>query len=145
MGVHSPGVSPPQAVGDKVMAQPTRSDLIDTEETVAQHYGRSGLEGAILDALKAGGKNIDRLTPGDLSSGDEFHLGWRAATIELAKDLHLNRGMRVLDVGSGIGGPARYFAEAHSCHVTGIDLTPEFVETANSLTHRCGLSDKVTF
>jgi ubiquinone/menaquinone biosynthesis C-methylase UbiE len=118
---------------------------MDTEQKVAQHYGRSGLEGAILDALKVSGKDIDRLGPADLAGGDEFHLGWRAATVELAKDLGLRRGMHVLDVGSGIGGPARYFAEAHGSSVTGIDLTPEFVETANSLTRRCGLGDRVAF
>jgi SAM-dependent methyltransferase len=118
---------------------------MNTEQQVAKYYGRGGLEGAILDALKASGKNIDRLVPDDLSGVDEFHLGWRAATTELAKDLGLRPGMHVLDVGSGIGGPARYFAQAHGCRVAGIDLTPEFVEAANGLTRRCGLAERVTF
>ena len=53
--------------------------------------------------------------------------------------------MHVLDIGSGLGGPARHFAEAFGCRVTGIDLTPEFVETANALTRRLGLADRVAF
>jgi SAM-dependent methyltransferase len=53
--------------------------------------------------------------------------------------------MHLLDVGSGIGGPARTFAEAHDCRVTGVDLTPEFVQAADALTRRCGLSDRVSF
>jgi ubiquinone/menaquinone biosynthesis C-methylase UbiE len=63
----------------------------------------------------------------------------------LAKDLGLARGMHVLDVGSGIGGPARFFAETHGCRVTGIDLTEEFVRVAVELTRRCGLSELASF
>jgi ubiquinone/menaquinone biosynthesis C-methylase UbiE len=118
---------------------------MDTEQQVAKHYTQGTLEKTILDALKSSGKDIDTLTAGDLTSGDEFHLGWLPATIEIAKDLGLGRDMHVLDVGAGIGGPARYFAEAHGSRVTGIDLTPEFVEVANKLTRRCGLADRVSF
>ncbi|MEZ5832824.1 MAG: methyltransferase domain-containing protein [Dongiaceae bacterium] len=99
----------------------------------------------ILDAVKAMGKNPDRLAATDLATGDELHLGWLPATAALAKDLGLVRGMRVLDVGSGLGGPARVFAEAHGCRVTGIDLTEEFVRVAADLTRRCGLGDLVSF
>jgi ubiquinone/menaquinone biosynthesis C-methylase UbiE len=118
---------------------------MDTEKKVAAHYTHGALEQTILDTLKAAGKNIDKLTATDLSSVDEFHLGWRDATIAFAKDLRLATGARVLDIGSGIGGPARYFAEARGCHVTGIDLTPEFVQVATALTRRCGLADKAEF
>lgn len=118
---------------------------MDTEQQVAKHYTHGSLEAAILAALTASGKNIDKLTASDLAGVDEFHLGWRAATMEIARDLHLSRAMHVLDVGSGIGGPARYFAEAHGARVTGIDLTQEFVDVANALTRRCGLSDLATF
>ena len=116
-----------------------------TEEEIARHYSHGALERAILDALQATGKNVDRLDPADLASVDEFHLGWLAATVDLANDLALSPGMRVLDVGSGIGGPARYFAEHHGCTVTGVDLSDEFVDVATSLTQRCGLSDLVSF
>ena len=118
---------------------------MQTEHLVAKHYGRPGLEQAILEALKKSGKTIDRLTASDLSGADEFHLGLRQATVELARNLGLAQGIELLDIGSGLGGPARYFAEFCDCRVTGIDLTDEYVQTATALTRRCGLSDKVHF
>ena len=118
---------------------------MDTEQQVAKHYSHGALESAILEALKASGKSVDRLATSDLAGVDEFHLGWRAATMEIAKDLSLSSAMHVLDIGSGIGGPARYFAEAHGAQVTGIDLTDEFVQVANALTRRCGLADRASF
>lgn len=115
------------------------------EQQIAKHYARQGLEQAILQALTASGKNIDRLVASDLSGADEFHLGWRQATVELARDLGLAQGIELLDIGSGLGGPARYFAEFCDCQVTGIDLTEEYVQTATALTRRCGLAEKVHF
>jgi ubiquinone/menaquinone biosynthesis C-methylase UbiE len=121
---------------------PTTSEL---EDQVAQHYHHGQLEQAILQALRASGKDVEHLQAADLSGADEFHLGWRAATVELSRDLALTAEDRVLDVGSGLGGPARYFAEAHGCTVTGLDLGAEYVEVANALTQRCGLAGKVSF
>lgn len=118
---------------------------MNTEQQVATHYTHGTLLQAILDAVKQMGKDPARLTAMDLSTGDEFHLGGLPATAALAKDLGLAPGMHVLDVGSGVGGPARYFAEAHTCRATGIDLTEEFVQVAAELTRRCGLADRVTF
>ena len=115
------------------------------EAKVAEHYGRSGLEQTILEALTKAGVDTDRLKASDLSGADEFHLGWRPATIELAHDLGLAEGHALLDIGSGIGGPARYFAESCHCTVTGIDLTQDYVDVATALTARCGLTDKVSF
>ena len=115
------------------------------EQDIARHYARDGLERAILDAVTASGKSLDRLAAADLSGVDEFHIGWRSATIEFAALTGLSRGMHVLDIGSGIGGPARYFAETHGCRVTGIDLTQEYVDVANTLTRLCGLEAQVSF
>ena len=115
------------------------------EANVARHYTHGALEGAILDALRASGKDVDDLKADDLSGADEFHLGWRAVTVDLARDLGLSPGLEVLDVGSGIGGPARYFAQAHGSRVTGIDLTEEYVRVAAALTARCRLEHLATF
>lgn len=115
------------------------------EQQVAQHYTHGSLQRAILNAVKEMGKDPERFSATDLSTGDELHLGWLPATARLAKNLGLASGMHVLDVGAGIGGPARYFAEAHKCRVTGIDLTEEFVQVAAELTRRCGLSDLASF
>src|SRR5260221_6860397 len=59
--------------------------------------------------------------------------------------MELRAGLRLLDVGSGLGGPARYFAAKHGCRVTGIDLTEEFVRVAGSLTKRTKLDGLVEF
>jgi SAM-dependent methyltransferase len=116
-----------------------------TEAEVARHYTHGRLETAILEAMRASGANPEALTAADLAPVDEFHLGWYAATVELAVDAGLGPGVDVVDLGSGIGGPARYFAEAHGCNVFGIDLTDEFVAVANDLTARCALDHKAVF
>jgi ubiquinone/menaquinone biosynthesis C-methylase UbiE len=116
-----------------------------TEQQVAAHYTHGSLQEKIFDALKQMGKDPERLAASDLSAADELHAGWRPMTVEIGKDLGLKHGVHLLDVGSGIGGPARYFAEAHGCQVTGIDLTEEFVRVASELTRRCGLSNLVSF
>lgn len=106
------------------------------EAEVAQHYGVENLEEKILRAFEAAGKPRNSLTLDDLANIDEFHLGGREATEELAAQLPLRAGMKLLDIGSGIGGTARYFAWQHGCDVTGVDLTAEFVRTARALTSR---------
>jgi len=116
-----------------------------TEERVAKHYAQGKLEQAILDALRASGKDIDHLHSSDLSGVDEFHLGWHLATVELATDLEYSRGMHILDIGSGLGGSSRYFFGECGCSITGIDLTEEYVAVANALTRRCGLSAGINF
>ena len=121
------------------------SMISELEDKVARHYHHGRLEQAILEALRASGKDIERLRAVDLSGADEFHLGWRPATVELARELVLTADEQVLDVGAGLGGPARYFAEAHGCRVTGIDLSAEYVAVANALTLRCGLEASVSF
>lgn len=118
---------------------------MDTEARVARYYSHGRLEALILDTLRASGKNVDALATADLAGVDEQHLGWRAATVELARDLDLHSGLDVLDVGAGLGGPARYFAETYGCKVAGVDLTAECVQVASSLALRCGLGHLVRF
>jgi ubiquinone/menaquinone biosynthesis C-methylase UbiE len=115
------------------------------EQTVAQHYTHGALEAVIIEALRKSGKDPERLEPDDLATSDEFHIGGREATIAFAEQLPLRPGLQLLDVGSGIGGPARYFAHHQKCLVAGIDLTDEFVRVARGLSQRVGLADKVTF
>ncbi len=116
----------------------------NTDDPVAVHYGHDDLEGAILGAAKAMGLDPDALTPDDLSAVDEFHLGGREATLALAELAGPKPGDHVLDVGAGIGGPARLLAHRYGCRVTGIDVTPEFCRTADLLSVRVGLGGSVT-
>jgi ubiquinone/menaquinone biosynthesis C-methylase UbiE len=118
---------------------------MSVDQTIISHYTHGSLEQSILAALKAAGKDIDHLTHVDLSAVDEFHVGGRQATTELFAQLDLPRGARVLDVGSGLGGPARFGASEHGWLVQGIDLTEEYVGVAEALSRRIGLADKVSF
>jgi SAM-dependent methyltransferase len=115
------------------------------ETQVASHYSLGAIEARIDEALRAAGKNPDHLGPDDLAPLDEFHQGGRVATEAFAPRLGLQHGMRLLDVGSGLGGPARYFARHHGCVVTGIDLTEELVTVARALTRRLGMEGTVRF
>ncbi|HSD10765.1 MAG TPA: SAM-dependent methyltransferase, partial [Candidatus Binatia bacterium] len=108
---------------------------MESTVAVAGHYGKEGLLESILEALGAAGKDLDRLTADDLTPFDQFHLRGRDATLELAELAGLGRGQRVLDVGGGIGGPARTLAVA-GCSVTVLDLTEEFCRTGAALTER---------
>jgi ubiquinone/menaquinone biosynthesis C-methylase UbiE len=119
--------------------------MANNRSPVEDHYTRQDLGEIILAALKQAGKDIDRLTPDDLAPVDEFHGGQRPATVRLAGLLGLRGGERVLDIGSGIGGPSRFLASRFGCHVTGIDLTAEFCRVAEMLTRLTGLTGQVTY
>jgi ubiquinone/menaquinone biosynthesis C-methylase UbiE len=116
-----------------------------TASLVEKHYARGGLLDAILAGLRESGKDTARLVPEDLAPVDEFHIRGRDATMELAARVRLTPGLRVLDVGSGLGGSARYLAAEHRCAVTGIDLTSDFVEAARALAAMVGMQDAVHF
>lgn len=116
-----------------------------SERSVAQHYSQAGLESRILQALSMMGADPEHLDADQLAPVDEFHVGSRAATVELAEQLDLRPGLRVLDLGSGLGGAARYLARRYGVEVTGIDLTEDYVQVARSLTARVGLAGVVRF
>lgn len=83
--------------------------------------------------------------PEQLAPVDDFHIGGRPATVELVNQLDLQPGLRMLDVGSGLGGTARYLARQHAAEVTGLDLTMEYVQVAASLTRRAELAGLAQF
>ena len=118
------------------------SDGIDTR-VVSEHWGRENLGPTILDALAAAGKNLDALTIDDTAAADQFHGGGKGATVRLAGLAGLSPGMRVLDVGAGLGGPARTLAAEFGCDVTTLDLTESYVRAAALLTERLRLGDRV--
>ena len=116
-----------------------------TESSIVGDYGHTGLEERILSKLRSFGVDTDHLTQEVLAEIDHIHGGGYLNTIGHAELVDLTPEMAVLDIGCGIGGPARYFAKAFGCRVTGIDLTEEYVDVATMLTERCGLSDQVKF
>lgn len=112
---------------------------------VGEHYGRGGLSGKILAALRAVGKDPKALTTDDLAPIDQFHTRGRAATLELARLAGITAGMRVLDVGGGLGGPARTLASGFGCSVEVLDLTEEYCRAGEMLTAMTTLGDRVSF
>ncbi|MHB8885169.1 MAG: class I SAM-dependent methyltransferase [Methylovirgula sp.] len=119
--------------------------MTKSEQSVAQHYTHGSLERTILAALAASGKDLENLTPADLAPVDEFHIGGREATVDFAAQLELKPGLEILDIGSGLGGASRYFAHECGCRVTGVDLTQEFVSTAELLARRVRLENCVSY
>lgn len=115
------------------------------DRTVSEHYGREDLVEKILAALRAAGKDPDRLTPEDLAPVDQFHTRGAPATLDLARRAGVSSGMRALDVGGGLGAPARTLASEFGCPVEVLDITEEFCHAGEALTARTGLGDLVAF
>jgi sarcosine/dimethylglycine N-methyltransferase len=119
--------------------------MTDVLDDVRDHYRATGLTGRLKTALAALGPQDQRFTPQQLAGLDQFHTRGFAATAELAALAGITAGMSVLDVGAGIGGPARFLAAATGCRVTGVDLSEPFVEAARYLNERTGQSGQVSF
>jgi sarcosine/dimethylglycine N-methyltransferase len=114
-------------------------------DDVRDHYRATGLTARLKAALAALGPEDRRLTPRQLDALDQFHTRGLAATAELAKLAGITADTSVLDVGSGVGGPARFLAATYGCRVTGVDLSEPFVDAARYLTERTGQSGQVSF
>ena len=122
--------------------------LTDLTDSVCTHYqaairDRSAVLAKITELLGAMGAGP--LTADRLAGLDQFHFGGLAATIEVARRAKVAEGARVLDAGSGLGGPSRYLAETFACDVTGVDLAPDYVAIAQLLADRAGLADRVRY
>ncbi|HKY52671.1 MAG TPA: methyltransferase domain-containing protein [Anaerolineales bacterium] len=119
--------------------------LTSRKDSVQEHYRRKYLGDSILAALTAAGKDINHLKLEDLAPVDQFHVRGSEATRELASQLRLNSSHKVLDLGSGLGGASRYLASEYGCQVTGLDLTDEYCQVAQSLADRLGLTSLVNY
>ncbi len=119
--------------------------MTDLNDAVREHYRAGGLTERLKTALSVLGPEDQPLTPQQLGALDQFHTRGLAATAELAKLAAITAAMSVLDVGSGIGGPARFLAATCGCRVVGVDLSASFVDAARYLTERTGQSGQVSF
>jgi SAM-dependent methyltransferase len=116
---------------------------VSTEPALAFYGDGPALSGVVLDALRAAGREVDPLDPDDLAGLDEFHGLGRAATLAMAELTGIVAGERVLDVGAGIGGPARTLARHLEARVTALDPTRRFCDLNEELCRRTGLGDRV--
>ena len=113
------------------------------KNSVTAHYTHGQLLDRILGGVEAIGKTPATVTVDELAPVDEFHIGGRQASEDFISQLDLSAEDHTLDIGCGIGGTSRFVASRFGCRVTGIDLTPEFVSTGQSLCDWVGLSDQV--
>lgn len=114
-------------------------------QTITNHYASDGIATRLLTALRAARGAAVAVTPDELAPLDHFHSRGLPATRDLAAALDPQPADRVLDIGCGIGGPARWIAAKFGCHVTGIDLTAEFIAAAKELSLACGLEHRTRF
>jgi SAM-dependent methyltransferase len=121
----------------------TRRGQMPEQADVSKHYTHGGLTETIRSGLLSLGKSPSSVTVDDLAPVDEFHIGGRRASEDFIDQLGFNAQAHVLDVGCGLGGPARFVASRYGSRVTGIDLTPEYVETGNALCTWVGLQDRI--
>jgi len=119
--------------------------MTDELDGVRDHYRATGLTERLRTVLADLGPEHQLLTPQQLGTLDQFHTRGLAATAELAQLADITAGMSVLDVGSGVGGPARFLAATYGCRVTGVDLSEPFVEAARYLTERTGQGGQLSF
>lgn len=117
----------------------------EIETGVSRHYAAYDVLSRIRAGLAEMGHDPDRISPEVLKPVDEFHIGGAEATDALLQKVNIQPDSDVLDIGSGIGGPARLIAARYHCRVTGVDLTPHFVETAQALSAMSGMADRVRF
>jgi MPBQ/MSBQ methyltransferase len=117
----------------------------DEKLTVESHYTQTDLRAAVTAAIEEAGLDRNALTEKDIAAIGEFHVRGRDATTELAKLVELKPSDAVLDIGCGVGGPARHIASDYGCHVTGVDLTEEYCRVAEMLAELTGLKSKVRF
>ena len=130
--------------GAQHQPRPSRPELPVTDSSdITAHYTSGELLARLEARLREDGFDPVRPTLEALAPYDHFHSRGVEATEDLANRLEVAGTDHVLDVGSGLGGPARYFARRFGCRVSGIDLTAEFCDVARHLTRRLGLTERV--
>ncbi len=113
------------------------------EKTISNHYRHGDLLQAIQEAITLLGKTFDDISIEDLAPVDEFHIGGRMATQNLLDQLNISEQHHILDVGCGLGGAARFVSNTYNNPVTGIDLTPEYIDTGKALCEWVKLENNV--
>jgi sarcosine/dimethylglycine N-methyltransferase len=119
--------------------------MTDVHDGVRDHYRSTGLIDRLKASLGVFGADDRRLTPQQLGALDQFHTRGLSATAEVAELAGIKSETAVLDIGSGVGGPARFLAATYGCQVMGIDLSEAFVDAARYLTERTGQGGQVSF
>ncbi len=111
---------------------------------IENQYHLPGLFEEILDRLQEQGIDVNNITRSHISGVDELHVRGAEVSKELVGQFNIN-GLRVLDVGCGLGGPGRMLADEYNCHVSGIDMSHEFIRTAQKLSELVKINGTTDF
>ncbi len=114
------------------------------DKAISEPYTHGKLLRAIEASITKLGKTVDSVTIEDLAPVDEFHIGGRRATENLLDQLSFSEQDHILDVGCGLGGASRFVAYKYNSHVTGIDLTQEYIDVGKVLCAWVGLDKQIT-
>jgi ubiquinone/menaquinone biosynthesis C-methylase UbiE len=114
-------------------------------KAIQEHYTFADFKTRIEQALEKAGITRFPVDWSKLASLDQFHIRGLIASKELAEALNVRPDEKILDIGAGMGGPARFLSAEYKCDVTGIELNETFVQVANLLTEKTGQSDRVKF
>ena len=114
-----------------------------SERAIGDYWAKGDVYAIVVGALQRASKSLDALTIEDLAPIDHLHARGFPASVELGDRLSVKPGQHIVDIGCGLGGPARYFAQRFRCTVTGIDITEAFVEAARKLTALLRMEDRV--
>ena len=106
---------------------------IASTNAVADYWTKGNTLNRILQALENAGVELEGISIADLAPIDQFHARGLAGTIDLANRLPIAAGQNLLDIGCGVGGPARYMADRFDCHVSGLDITLGFITAGEEL------------
>ena len=110
---------------------------------IENFWTRGDLYSRINQAMSDSGLNNKKLEIEDLFPIDQYHARGIGATKDLGKRMPITKNQKILDVGCGLGGPARYYAKEFKCHITGVDITPSFIEIGNKFNRLTSMSTMV--
>ena len=110
---------------------------------IESFWTRGDLYSRVSQAMSKAGLNDKKLEIEDLFPIDQYHARGIAATVDLGKRMPISENHKIIDIGCGLGGPARYFAKHFKCFVTGIDITPSFIEIGNKFNKLTSMSEHV--
>ena len=114
-----------------------------SKSDIENFWTRGDIFSRVHQAMSETGLINKKLEIEELFPIDQYHARGIAATVDLGKRMPISKNQKIIDIGCGLGGPARYYAKEFKCFITGIDITPSFIEIGNEFNRLTSMSDNV--
>ena len=114
-----------------------------SKSDIENFWTRGDVFSRVHQAMSETGLINKKLEIEELFPIDQYHARGIAATVDLGKRMPISKNQKIIDIGCGLGGPARYYAKEFKCFITGIDITPSFIEIGNEFNRLTSMSDNV--